>query len=100
MHKLKLHLEDLAVESFDTTRPAKAKGTVFGEQCTCYSDCTCPEAGTCGATCDASCYDTCQPSCNGTCVGTCDGCTFEPVATCFNYDTCDPAIYCRPAPNR
>jgi hypothetical protein len=102
MDKLRLHLDELSVESFDTIATAKEKGTVFGEQCTCqtrctcYSDITCPMAGTCAATCDASCNGTCEPSCNGTCVGSCDGCTYDPVATCFNHGTCDPAYYCRP----
>jgi hypothetical protein len=97
--KLKLHLEDLAVDSFDTTTAEKPKGTVFGEQCTCYTQCTCPGCptcdascnGTCGATCAASCYGTCDASCNtcaGSCYGTCDGCT-QWDATCRNIGTCD-----------
>jgi hypothetical protein len=61
--KLKLHLEDLSVDSFDTTVTEKPKGTVFGEQCTCYTNCTCPGC----PTCDASCNGTCIASCNGTC---------------------------------
>jgi hypothetical protein len=69
--KLKLNLEDLAVDTFDTTVREKAKGTVFGEQCTCYTNCTCPGCPTCYAscngTCDASCNGTCDASCNGTC---------------------------------
>jgi hypothetical protein len=77
MQKLKLQLEDLSVESFDTTAPAKAKGTVFGEQCTCYTNCTCPGCPTCEAscngTCDASCNGTCDASCNGTCDASCNG---------------------------
>ena len=71
--KLKLHLEDLAVDSFDTSRPAQKEGTVFGEQCTCWTNCTCPGCPTCDNTacgqhtCDASCNGTCAASCNGTC---------------------------------
>ncbi|HEX6368108.1 MAG TPA: hypothetical protein VF006_04185 [Longimicrobium sp.] len=106
MPKLKLHLEDLSVESFDTTRPAKAKGTVFGEQCTCYTQCTCPGCPTCANynTCDATCPNTCDDyscagSCGGSCAGgscgctedyTCQGCTMQYDATCFNIGTCDP----------
>jgi hypothetical protein len=106
MNKLKLHLEDLAVESFDTTRPEKAKGTVFGEQCTCYTNCTCPGCPTCDAscngTCDASCNGTCNASCNGSCNCTyehmCQGCTaYDP--TCRNIGTCNPwQGYCADIP--
>ena len=65
--KLKLNLEQLSVDSFDTTIVEKPKGTVFGEQCTCYTNCTCPGC----PTCDASCNGTCDASaCNGTCDAT------------------------------
>jgi len=71
--KLKLNLDQLAVDSFDTTRSTAKAGTVFGEQCTCYTNCTCPGCPTCDAsckgTCDASCNGTCNASCNGTCYG-------------------------------
>ncbi|WP_420130426.1 hypothetical protein [Longimicrobium sp.] len=97
MNKLKLQVEDLAVESFDTTRPQKAKGTVFGEQCTCYTQCTCPGCPTCYAscngTCDASCNGTCDASCNGTCDATCNGCdTWDVSCGCTN-DSCGPTCY-------
>jgi hypothetical protein len=93
VNKLKLHLEDLGVESFDTTTVKKEKGTVFGEQCTCYTQCTCPGCPTCYNTCAYTCDDqtcpacpTCAASCNGTCAG----------ATC--YDTCGASCWdtCRP----
>jgi hypothetical protein len=64
--KLKLKIEDLAVDSFATMTGEKAKGTVFGEQCTCWTACgqnTCPGC----PTCDVSCNGTCVASCNGTC---------------------------------
>jgi hypothetical protein len=95
--KLKLNLDQLSVDSFDTTATEKPKGTVFGEQCTCYTQCTCPGCptcdascnGTCGATCAASCYGTCGgASCGATCGYTCDGwCTIND-ATCNGYGTC------------
>ena len=68
MNKLKLRLDDLLVDTFTTTPVQKEKGTVFGEQCTCYTQCTCPGC----PTCDASCNGTCNASCNGTCAATCD----------------------------
>ncbi|HEX6371945.1 MAG TPA: hypothetical protein VF006_23680 [Longimicrobium sp.] len=76
MSKLRLSMEDLSVESFQTTRPARQRGTVVGQQCTCPTYCTCPGQWTCGdvtcaaqATCvDETCADTCD---NFTCLGTC-----------------------------
>jgi hypothetical protein len=83
--KLTLKLDDLSVDSFETTIKQKARGTVFGEQCTCWTYCgqnTCPGCPTCGAscngTCDASCNGTCNcPSGNATCGYSC------------NYTDCD-----------
>jgi hypothetical protein len=68
MRKLKLDLEDLSVESFATTPEARRDGgTVFGQQCTCYTQCTCPGCPTCDASCNGTCGGTCEASCNGTC---------------------------------
>jgi hypothetical protein len=76
--KLKLNLDELTVDSFDTTKNEAKTGTVFGEQCTCYTNCTCPGC----YTCDASCNGTCNASCNGTCDVSCNGdCNTQ-------YDTC------------
>ncbi|WP_420127810.1 hypothetical protein [Longimicrobium sp.] len=95
--KLKLKLDDLTVDTFQTTSPPKAKGTVFGEQCTCYTQCTCPGC----PTCDASCNGTCHASCNGTCVscaascnGTCgDSCGYSCDATCgASCESCFSAV--------
>ena len=77
MNKLKLQLEDLLVDSFDTTPVQKEKGTVFGEQCTCYTNCTCPGCPSCDATCPATCAYTCDDascagSCGASCYGSCD----------------------------
>ncbi len=81
--KLKLNLEDLSVDSFDTVGVEKRKGTVYGEQCTCYTQCTCPGCPTCDASCNGTCAgtcgeNTCAASCNGTCVDSdCGGDTFD-----------------------
>ena len=85
MNKLRLDLEDLSVESFSTTPEAgKEEGTVFGQQCTCYTNCTCPGC----PTCDASCNGTCAASCNGTCDASCNGtCGATCAASC--YGSCD-----------
>jgi hypothetical protein len=69
--KLKLDLDQLTVESFDTVKVAAEKGTVFGEQCTCHTNCTCPGCPTCDHT--ACGQNTCQDSCAESCYGTCGG---------------------------
>ncbi|HYW11390.1 MAG TPA: hypothetical protein VE871_05515 [Longimicrobium sp.] len=86
--KLKLDLEDLTVDSFDTMRPAPKAGTVFGEQCTCYTNCTCPGCPTCYASCNGTCGGTCEASCNGTCAGgTCDAsCNGTCGGSCYQTD--------------
>lgn len=77
MKKLSLSLEQLRVDSFDTTPDARTlRGTVKAEQCTCPTNCSCPGCPTCDHT---DCYqDTCV-----TCVDTCrnGGCT--PNAPCW-----------------
>jgi hypothetical protein len=81
--KLTLKLEDLSVDSFDTTTPQKAKGTVFGEQCTCWTNCTCPGCPTCYASCNGTCGGTCgENTCAASCNGTCAGCGTEYEDTC------------------
>jgi len=82
MQKLKLQLEDLAIDSFETSPPQKPKGTVFGEQCTCYTQCTCPGCPTCDASCNGTCGGTCEASCNGTCGNTCWTCGVSCGGTC------------------
>ena len=74
--RLKLDLEELSVDSFDTAAVAVEKGTVFAEQCTCYTNCTCPgcptcdhtacEQHTCAAMCSATCYSACGHTCTET----------------------------------
>ena len=92
MNKLKLRLDDLHVDSFDITVPQKANGTVFGEQCTCYTQCTCPGCPTCDASCNGTCEagTGCGPTCNISCQNSC-----VDYETCFRwtevscaYDTC------------
>jgi hypothetical protein len=86
--KLSLNLDDLTVDSFDTTRPEKAKGTVFGEQCTCYTQCTCPGCPTCYESCNGTCGDTCYYTCDdASCAGTCASCGASCNGTCAGY-TC------------
>lgn len=88
MKKLALRLEDLRIDSFSTTSLHREQGTVFGEQCTCYTNCTCPGCptcdGSCGGTCDRSCYGTCDATCDRSCYG---GCETDPGGASCNY-TC------------
>jgi len=76
MKKLKLHLDDLRIDAFQTTSEETSQGTVFGEQCTCWTQCTCPGCPTCDAscngTCGVSCYGSCAATCDATCGGSCD----------------------------
>lgn len=76
VQKLKLQLDDLRVETFDTVPVQKVKGTVFGEQCTCYTECTCPGCATCEESCDGTCGWSCSPSnCGDPSCGTaCESC--------------------------
>jgi hypothetical protein len=92
MKKLRLDIEQLAVESFDvTTDVVRARGTVRGQltspasclatdcnQNTCAATCmTCPD------TCWDSCGETCYNSCYGTCEVTCDACLSQDELTCY-----------------
>ena len=84
MKKLKLQLDDLLVDTFYTSGGQKEKGTVFGEQCTCYTQCTCPGCPTCNASCNGTCNASCNGSCDASCGGTCDyscGCTYDGCGT-------------------
>lgn len=106
MQKLKLNLEALSVESFDTTgAEAEQRGTVKGHippwtegrECesidvctnwdcgTAYSDCggcgtAASDCGTCATNC-GSCYDaTCGATYCGTCATDCGTC--DPYCCC------------------
>jgi hypothetical protein len=82
MSKLKLELDELAVESFDTLPADDARrGTVEAfasvgdstcRQAICYYDTYAPTcAGATCATCDNSCAGTCDYSCNDPSCATC-----------------------------
>ena len=63
MAKLRLDLDHLVIDSFDTSSTDRNKGTIFGEQCTCYTNCTCPGCPTCDQTCQGTCGESCGGSC-------------------------------------
>ncbi len=103
MNKIKLDLDSLQIESFETTPDESgAKGTVHGlvgsgepEFCTDFTICiqicpqptigtACPSFGsTCGNTCGGTCGSTCGSTCGNTCGGTCAvTCSFTCGITC------------------
>ncbi len=88
MNKLKLDLESLAVETFDTAAPAEPRGTVHGLSGTCTDPESCDywcqslwpsDCCTAAATCPASCNGSCNESCYGTCGGLTCGATCGPT---------------------
>ena len=96
MKKLTLRLDDLRVDTFQTTAPQKEKGTVFGEQCTCETACTCPGCPTCAASCNGTCDASCNGSCDASCYGTCGDLTcgdtcYQTCRPCTWYASCDPS---------
>jgi hypothetical protein len=86
VNKLKLRLDDLAVDGFRTTPAERGRGTVRAEQGTHFSYCTC-NAPTCGATCPVTCDD-------ATCAYTCDdfSCAESCGGTCWNPRCNDSSI--------
>ncbi len=92
--KLTLNLDDLTVDTFDTTAQQKEKGTVFGEQCTCYTNCTCPGCPTCDDTCPATCPYTCDDvSCGGSCACSGEDTCGECYYVSLKYTNCNYACY-------
>jgi hypothetical protein len=102
MHKLKLDLDQLTVESFDTIVPdGTQRGTVQGFGPTRFVSCV-PGAATCGISCEPGCDNsvggTCDPSCGGTCDATCNctgnSCYGTCAATC-NVTCATCQTYCQ-----
>jgi hypothetical protein len=110
MKKLKLNLDDLKVESFQTLPSMNKKGTAHGhlppsieEIDTCFGpSCRiCPTDLTCYNTCEATCANTCPDTCANTCPATCGyscggGCPTEVGISCVfcptEFETCHPCI--------
>jgi hypothetical protein len=107
MKKMKLELDALAVESFETAAVGKRTGTVHGAAQTQWY--TCPGYGeTCngGDTCWDSCAGTCRcvtfadscgdVSCIDTCAMTCGNCapSVNEAHTCHGLPTCAAIPVC------
>lgn len=92
MKKMKLSLDDLKVESFQTTPENDAnEGTVFGYITpgpgnTCDPGCTDTLQASCNGTCDDPTCSTCEPTCGSTC-----GC---PPVTCPEMCGTFACFYC------
>ena len=72
MKKLRLRLDDLTVEGFQTTAVQHDRGSVQGAQGTF------PFLQTCGATCYGTCPNTCPETCDGfSCAESCGGTCFQ-----------------------
>lgn len=111
MKKLKLDLDQLAVESFAATDPEPPRGTVKGyytapaDGCVgseyppeCYSNNVTYCAG-CDYTAEwSNCHNTCYAQTCFSCAGTCGSCIRTCGETCFGEYSCDcPSIgysYC------
>lgn len=105
MKKLKLDLDELAVETFDPAASEPGEGTVLGEQVgnTLMLSCgrgpcvtlaaTCITCMTCGVTC-LTCFVSCGPvTCQATCGPTCVTCIqYTCGYTCLGCPTRPP--YC------
>jgi hypothetical protein len=63
MKKLRLTLDDLRINTFETLPAKREKGTVFAEQYGTYGD-----YQTCGYSCAPTCYGSCPPyTCDFSC---------------------------------
>lgn len=72
MKKVRLDLDAIQVDSFETNGGGGQRGTVRGHYCPCCccDPCVCTCCDTCQATCAASCNGSCD-SCYDSCYGTC-----------------------------
>jgi hypothetical protein len=96
MKKLKLELDELQVESFQTERGMVQRGTVKGNApptsfCTEYIDCTwdfgCEtQLASCEGTCNTCAGGSCEGTCGGSCYGTCDASCNTCGYSCYESD--------------
>ncbi|HEU0053619.1 MAG TPA: hypothetical protein VFQ39_10595 [Longimicrobium sp.] len=95
MKKIRLDLDALDVDSFDTSSPRRARGTMVGHEFSAQTDC---QQQTCANTCHVT-------WCQNTCAGTCDptqwgeGCGGGQTANCpLHTETCTQGERCYSIP--
>jgi hypothetical protein len=103
MKKIRLELDTLAIESFETTGPVEARGTVQGHIPPYSYQIYCSDGNTCviGNSCFESCGATCDATACGTCATNCGTCQATQCGTCYDASccptycgTCDPYCCC------
>lgn len=100
MKKLRLNLDELKVESFETVLHQNKKGTAFGQGVSQDTDPTTPcdcggGGGTVGVSCGGSCIATCPNTCAYTCDdATCPGQGVTCYAHCTDPQFTDPTTPC------
>jgi hypothetical protein len=90
MKKMSLDMEQLAVESFETSNPDPRRGTVAGyESETDLVSCTSCDRTYCGQSCEfCSGYNTCNGCTGSACPSweiTCEPTSPDPVGTCCHF---------------
>jgi hypothetical protein len=87
--KLRLDLDALEVESFDTDVSRGAEGTVHARAVTLYTiDCSGCNTGSEPDSQYSECYTACVDDCGGTFYQTCRGDSCDPE-TCMSCEVCD-----------
>ncbi|HEU4455538.1 MAG TPA: hypothetical protein VFR81_20915 [Longimicrobium sp.] len=89
--KLKLHVEELAIETFETTDAAEGAGTVHGHAPTLDGGETCNGGSTCWDSCDGVCDSYyCTPNTCGVYCWNPSNIPNTYAPTCYGLYTCAP----------
>jgi len=94
--KIKLNIDDLAVESFATTNPPDFQGTVIGAQESTNIECTGPSGPTCQEYVSCVYHQSCgaPENCPNTWLTGCPGGHTKPWTdySCVNLPSCEPFV--------
>lgn len=94
MKKLTLRLDDLAVESFNTTTQTEVPGTVHGAATYANDPCSGLLSG-CNSLCETDCPTHCgENTCQNTCAVTCNCSGEDPACGGGNLSAANPASTC------
>jgi hypothetical protein len=94
MRMLKLDIDKLEVDSFETNGAGEERGTVHGHYPTQYATCVTSVCGCSGAD-GLSCEVTCDATCYASCDGTCERCTGNCYLTGTTTETPQYSDACR-----